>query len=127
MRTTRDAGVTLITGIGFYTHSTENVDIKVYSRIGNFIDLKGSLEGWDLIAEATVRGRGIGRYTTIPDEVFTPVDIPGGGGSRGTRAFYLQMSTINLVYKTAVGTAPDTLAFAETPDLEVWEGEVRQC
>ena len=123
MRSKADAGVALITGLDFYTHSTDDVDISVYSRIGNFLDLKGSLEGWDLIAQGTVRGRGIGRYTAIPDEIFTPVDVPGGGA---TRAFYLTMTTINLVYKTAVGTASDSFVFFDTPDLEVWEGEVRQ-
>ena len=51
MRTKPDAGVTLITGIDFYTVGTEEVDFALYSRIGNFQDHKGSIEGWDVIAK----------------------------------------------------------------------------
>ena len=125
MRTKPDAGVTLITGIDFYTHATEEVALSLYSRLGSFQDFKDSTDGWDLIAEGTVKGRGVGRYTNIPEEMFTPVDIPGGGGEGGTRAFYLSMSSINLVYKTALGDASDSEIVAETPDIEIWDGEVR--
>lgn len=124
MRSKPDAGVTLITGIDFYTHSTEDVTIYLYTRLGNFQDYKGSLDGWELIAEGNVRGRGVGRYTSIPEEIFTPVDIPGRGN---VRAFYLTMSSINLVYQTAEGTASDSEVQVETPDVEVWEGEVSAC
>ena len=123
MRTKPDAGVTLITGIDFYTIATEEVDFALYSRIGNFQDHKGSIEGWDVIAQGKVRGRGVGRYTSIPQEMFTPADIPGGGGARGVRAFYLRLTTINLVYQTSTGTASDAAIQMETPDLEIWEGE----
>lgn len=123
IRSKPDAGVTLITRIDFYTTSTDEVDFALYSRIGNFQDHKASIEGWDVIAEGKVRGRGVGRYTSIPQEMFTPLDIPGGGGGRGIRAFYLRLSTINLVYKTSEGTASDNAIQMETPDLEIWEGE----
>ncbi|KAL3795552.1 hypothetical protein HJC23_009265 [Cyclotella cryptica] len=123
MRTKSDAGVVLITRFDFYTYSTEEVVISLYSRIGNFKDFKSSTDGWDLIAQGPVQGKGIGRYTMIPEEIFTPVDIPGGGGERGTRAFYLTMTTMDLVYKTGVGTASDSAIQVDTPDLEIWEGE----
>ena len=122
MRTKPEAGVTLLTGIDFYTHATDEVTFSLYSRLGNFQDFKDSIEGWDLIAEGTVKGRGVGRYTSIPEEMFTAVDIPGGGA---TRAFYLTMSSINLVYKTGLGDASDSEVVAETPDIEIWDGEVR--
>ena len=44
---------------------------------------KGTYEGWDLIAEGETEGRGIGRYTSIPDDMFTKVSIPGGGRGGG--------------------------------------------
>jgi hypothetical protein len=124
IRSKPDAGVSLITGMDFYTHATEEVEITLYSRIGNFQDFKESTEGWDIIAQGSVVGRGVGRYTSIPEEIFTPVDIPGGGGESGIRSFYLTMNTIDLVYQTAEGTAADTAIQVDTPDLEVWEGEV---
>jgi hypothetical protein len=57
--------------------------------------------------------------------MFTPVDIPGGGGEGGTRAFYLTMSSIDLVYKTGMGESSDSSIVADTPDLEIWDGEVK--
>jgi hypothetical protein len=104
MRTKPDSGVILITAFDFYTHSTTDVEVSLYSRVGSFKDYKGSTDGWDVIAQGKVTGRGIGRYTSIPEEMFTPVDIPGGGE---TRAFYLTLNTIDLVYKTGEGTASD--------------------
>jgi hypothetical protein len=128
MRTKADAGVTLITGIDFYTLSTEEITISLYSRIGNFLDYKTSTDGWELISQGSITGRGVGRYTSIPEEMFTAVDIPGGGGERGTRAFYLAIDTMDLVYQTSEGVAADTAIQIDTPDLEVWEGEVsRSC
>jgi hypothetical protein len=125
IRSKSDAGVSLIKGLDFYTYSTDEVIISLYSRIGNFQNFKGSTEGWDVIAQGAVLGRGVGRYTSIPKEMFTPVDIPGGGGEGGTRAFYLTMSSIDLVYKTGMGESSDSSIVADTPDLEIWDGEVK--
>jgi len=56
--------------------------------------------------------------------MFTQVSIPGGGGDKGTRAFYLTLTTINLVYKLGTGGfAPDTKYHHDSPDIEIWEGE----
>ena len=96
----------------------------MYSRLGNFQGHRGSTNGWDLIAQGSIQGRGIGRYTSIPEEIFTPVDIPGGGGETGTRAFYLTMTSINLVYKAASGDTSDSAIGGETSDIEIWDGEV---
>jgi hypothetical protein len=85
---------------------------------------QASTDGWDLLAKGKVTGRGIGRYTSIPEEMFTPVDIPGRGGEGGTRAFYLTMDSNNLVYKTGEGTASDSAVQMETEDIQIWEGEV---
>jgi len=123
MRSKPEASVSLITGLDFYTHSTELVTVSLWSRQGKFQDFKTSLDGWDLIAQGDVQGRGVGRYTTIPEEMFTPVEIRGGGGDYGTRAFYITLSTIDLVYQISEGTAADMAVQVDTPDLEVWEGE----
>ena len=63
--------------------------------------------------------------TSIPEEIFTPVDIPRGGGETDTRAFYLTMTSINLVHKTASGDTSDSAIVGETSDIEIWDGEFR--
>lgn len=128
MRTKADAPVVLITGMDFYTQVTEEVNYEVWSRIGNFKDYKADKEGWDLIAMGTTLGRGLGRYTSIPEETFTPVHIPGGGGDDGIRAFYITLDTINLAYKVAdydmsEMNESDSAIWAEAPEIEIWEGE----
>jgi len=123
MRTTPAGPVVVLNGLDFYTESTDIVEFELWSRLGSFKDAKGNYEGWDLIASGTVEGRGFGRYTAIPEDMFTQVSIPGGGGERGTRAFYLTLTTIDLVYKKGSGADSDQLVQAKNPDLEVYEGE----
>ena len=128
IRTKPDAGVAIITGFDFYTLSTEEVTFELWSRLGSFQDFKGTYDGWDLIAEGTVKGRGVGRYTSIPPETYTPVSIVGGGGEEGTRAFYITLNSIDLVYKLGkkedgLIVASDARSHAETDDIEIWEGE----
>ncbi|KAL7467260.1 hypothetical protein ACHAXS_007511 [Conticribra weissflogii] len=113
----------MITGVEFYTEITDNVEFELWSRRGTFKDHKGTYEGWDLIASGTVRGRGLGRYTSIPDDLFTPISINGGGGEAGTRAFYLTLHSINLVYTLGDGQDSDMVAHAANQDLEIYEGE----
>ncbi|KAL7546263.1 hypothetical protein ACHAWF_009617 [Thalassiosira exigua] len=124
MRTKPDAGVIIVTGFDFYTESTDMVNFELWTRPESYLGHKGTYEGWDLVASGTVQGRGIGRYTEIPEDLYVPVSIPGGGG---IRAFYLTLDTINLVYKLGDDDGavklPDTRPHAETPDLEIWEGE----
>ena len=124
MRTKPESGVVIINGFDFYTESTEDVNFELWSRLGSFKEYKGTYDGWDLIASGTTKGRGIGRYTPIPEEVYTPVSIPGGGGDSGTRAFYLTLDSFGLVYKLGdTGTGSDELVSAETEDIEVYDGE----
>ena len=124
MRTHPNSGAIILTRFDFYTESTNNVNVELWTRMGSFQEHKGTYEGWDLIAQGTVQGRGIGRYTGIPEEIFTPVTVPGGGGDEGTRAFYLTLDTKDLVYmKGEPGAMSDTRAHASTDDLEIWEGE----
>ena len=124
VRTKPNTGVIMMNGFDFYTESTEDVNFELWTRMGGYADYKGTYEGWDLIAEGTTKGRGIGRYTAIPDETFTPVSIPGGGGEAGTRAFYLTLDSINLVYKLGErGGLSDSNTQSETEDIEIWEGE----
>ena len=107
----------------FYTESSADVNYELWTRLGSFKDFKGTYEGWDLIAQGTVTGRGIGRYTAIPDETFNAVHIPGGGEEKGTRAFYITLDKKELVYKLGTGTDSDLLMHDSTADLEIYEGE----
>jgi len=128
IRTQPGAGVAIITGFDFYTESTNEVTFELWTRLGTFKGHKGTYDGWDLIATGTVQGSGIGRYTSIPPELYTPVAIPGGGGEEGTRAFYLTLQSIDLVYK--LGTIldgdsgySDERPHAETEDIAIYQGE----
>lgn len=126
IRTKTDAPVVLVTGLDFYTESTEEVIFEVWSRIGNFKKHKADKEGWDLIASGTTIGQGVGRYTHFPDETFTPVDIPGGGGDKGTRAFFITLHTKDLAYRVPDlegEKESDVNVIGETPEIEIYEGE----
>ena len=110
----------------FYTESLDLVNYQVWSRLGNFKDHKADKGGWDMIASGSVSGRGVGRFTAIPEETFAPVEIPGGGGDEGTRAVYITLDVISLAYKVPdaeSGYESDVNIYAETPEVEIWEGE----
>jgi hypothetical protein len=82
------------------------------------------LEKWDLLAKGGITGGGPGVYTSIPSDKFVTVEMPGGGGEAGTRAFYLTLKSKDLVYFYGEGTEDsDSLIQTETPDIEIWEGE----
>lgn len=115
----------IIKALEFFTKSTKKMKFELWSRVGSFKDFKGSLDGWENIAKGSVVGEGPGRYTSIPPDKFVPVDIPGGGGDAGTRAFYLTLRSKDLVYSYGKGLESDSVVQMDTPDLEVWEGEVR--
>ena len=51
---------------------------------------------------------------------FSKIDIAGRGG---TRAFYISMTTIDLVYKIGYGMNSDIDVSASTPDIDLYEGE----
>ena len=51
------------------------------------------------------------------------MSIPGGGGDKGTRAFYITTDTRDLVYKIGEGTSSDELVQQESEDIEIYEGE----
>lgn len=123
-------GDVLVTGLDFYTKSTEDVEFELWTREGTYAGFEGTYDGWTLVASGTVAGRGTGEHTPVPDELFfAPVAIPGGGGADGVRALYLTLTTPDLLYKLGDGTPAsesspsDARAHAETAELEVWEGE----
>jgi len=126
MRTPSNSGVVLVNGLDFYTESTTNEKLELWSRTDSFKDHKGNYDGWDLIASGTVKGRGFGQYTPIPEELFKPVSILGDGG---TRAFYLSLESNQLVYRIGVGSTeagvPDSDMEIQysNEDIEIWEGE----
>jgi len=128
IRTRPSSGVILLTGFDFYTLTTDEVTFELWTRLGSFKGHKGTYDGWDLVASGTVKGRGIGRYTSIPEELYTPVSIPSGGGETGTRAFYLTLKSNQLVYKLGEVqedsvAVSDSRYHAYTEDLDIWEGE----
>ena len=91
IRTKPDLGVILITGFNFYTKTTNNVDFKLWTRLGTFKGFNGTFEGWELFARGKVKGCGISRYIKILDDHYDPISIPSGGGAKGNRAFYFMM------------------------------------
>lgn len=122
MRTVATGPVVLITGLDFYTESTEFVGFELWSRLGSFKGSKGTYEGWDLIASGVVKGAGYGKLTPIPGNSFTEVSIPGRGGER---AFYLTLNQMDLIYRASEveSAESDSRIIASSSELEIYEGE----
>ncbi len=123
LRTPEDGPTIVIKGLDFYTERVDDVNYEVWSKIGPFQGYKGSFDEWDLVAKGTLKGKGIGRYTPIPQEEFLPLTIPGGGGDQGTRAIYITLDEKSLIYKIGEGVYADEVVQVSTPDVDVWEGE----
>jgi len=86
-QTKPDSGVILIDGLDFYTESTDELSFELWTKAGPYKDAKGTYEGWDLIASGFVKGNGVGKYTSIPTELLTPVAVNGSGGMRSFLCF----------------------------------------
>jgi hypothetical protein len=86
----------LLTGIDFLTDSTGGVRLEVWTRPGSFEGHRGTRDGWTPIAIGRTRGLGVGAFTPVPPGLFTPVRIPGDGG---TRALYITLDSNHLIYR----------------------------
>ncbi len=122
MRTMSDGPVVVIKGLDFYSENSKFVGFELWSRLGSFKDFKGTYEGWDLIASGVVTSAGYGKFTSIPENTFTEVSIPGRGGER---AFYLTLNSMDLIYRESEveSTESDSRVTASSPELEIYEGE----
>jgi hypothetical protein len=123
IRTPKDGPTIVIKTLDFYTERVDDVNYEVWSKLGSFQGYKGNFDEWDLVAKGTIKGKGIGRYTPIPEESFTPLSIPGGGGEQGTRAIYITLDEKSLIYKIGEGVYADEVIQVSTEDVELWEGE----
>lgn len=123
IRTHEDSPTIVITSLDVYTESVDTINYEVWSKMGSFKGYEGKTDEWDLVSNGTITGKGIGRYTPIPEDVFMPLTIPGGGGDQGTRAVYITLDQKSLVYKISEGADADEVIQVSTPDVDVWEGE----
>ena len=127
-------GPVLINGLDFYTITPGVINYELWSKLGSFIGSKGNYDEWEMISSGSITGSsGPGGITPIPQEEFTPVEIPGGGEDNGgLRAFYLTLNTNDLIHRkidTANEEEPryteeaDKRLHDENSELEIWEGE----
>ncbi len=121
VQTKPSSGVILINGLDFYTESTNELSFELWTKVGPYEDAKGTYDGWDLIASGFVKGNGVGKYTSIPTELLTPVSVNGSGG---VRSFYFSLKSLDLMCKVSNrGTTGENKLYAETPDIKLFEGE----
>ncbi|KAL7551102.1 hypothetical protein ACHAWF_014297 [Thalassiosira exigua] len=123
VRTTLDGPAIILTGLDFYSDQSGPVNYELWSREDTFDGSRGMYEGWDLLASGTVDSVP-GEYTSVPDDAFVPVNMPGGGGPDGTRAFYITLNTKDMIYaEDGQGSATDMSVQSSTAELEIYEGE----
>lgn len=126
VRTKAEVGAVLIKGMDFYTDKFGSINYELWTRPGTFVGFRGKYNGWKLIATGSIKGRGAGELTSIPEEDFTEVSINGGGSNQGTRAFYLTLNSKDLVYQSAGGSfvsKADVNVHDETDEIEIYDGE----
>ena len=96
------------------------------------MDSKGTYDEWDLISSGTIKANtGPGGTTVLPSTNFTHMEIPGGGEANGgIRAFYITLTTNDLIYRqaktdddTRENDDPDTRVHDSSPEIEMYEGE----
>mmetsp|Transcript_14335 Transcript_14335/g.31447 ORF Transcript_14335/g.31447 Transcript_14335/m.31447 type:complete len:963 (-) Transcript_14335:75-2963(-) len=128
VRTKAEVGAVLVKGMDFYTDKFGSVNYELWTRPGTFIGYRGRYAGWELIATGSIKGKGAGELTSIPEEDFTEVSINGGGSDQGTRAFYITLNSKDLVYEVAsqggsFASKADVNVHDETDELEIYDGE----
>jgi len=128
VRTKAEVGAVLVKGMDFYTDKFGSVNYELWTRPGTFIGYRGRYAGWELIATGSIKGKGAGELTSIPEEDFTEVSINGGGSNQGTRAFYITLNSKDLVYQApdqggSLASKADVNVHDETDEIEIYDGE----
>mmetsp|Transcript_51607 Transcript_51607/g.154938 ORF Transcript_51607/g.154938 Transcript_51607/m.154938 type:complete len:347 (-) Transcript_51607:152-1192(-) len=107
----------LIQGLDIHVKKKQ-VTVTIYTRPGSYVGHETDKNGWTLmLPPTTLHGQGKGRLASIPSSRFIPMLIEAGR----TRAFYIKLTTADLLYsKTAVSGVGDVLA--SNTDLNVLVG-----
>jgi len=104
-----------ISTIAFHTFVAGDVNIKVYTREGSYLGHDKDLKGWTLVADAVVKGHGLGHPTYIPREDFAPVLVRG----KHRQAFYI--TSDGPLLRAADGTSQGTV-YKYNSDVIIYEG-----
>ncbi|EJK71954.1 hypothetical protein THAOC_06561 [Thalassiosira oceanica] len=104
-----------VTTVAFNTYKFTPIPVWLYMRPGGFGDVEDTLEGWTLIANTTVTGRGMGNPTYIPEGTFSPVLV-----RKGTKiGFYV--TTDGPFLRSSMGTEQGK-PYRANSDLVLYEG-----
>ncbi|KAL3817799.1 hypothetical protein ACHAXA_005832 [Cyclostephanos tholiformis] len=75
----------MIRGLSFNTVITDDVRILVWTKKGSHVGYETSEQGWELLVNNTVTGKGLDMPTSIPAKIFMPTAILADE----MRAFYI--------------------------------------
>lgn len=104
-----------VTTVAFNTYKFTPIPVWLYMRPGGFGDVEDTLEGWTLVANTTVTGRGMGNPTYIPEGTFSPVLV-----RKGTKiGFYV--TTDGPFLRSSMGTEQGK-PYRANSDLVLYEG-----
>ena len=104
-----------VTTVAFNTYKFTPIPVWLYMRPDGFDDAEDTLEGWTLVANTTVTGRGMGNPTYIPEGTFDPVLV-----RKGTKiAFYV--TTDGPFIRSSMG-AERGAPYKANSDLVLYEG-----
>jgi hypothetical protein len=104
----------VINSVAFNTFKYDDVSVLLYTREGNYADNEMDTSGWTLLANETVRGRGLGNPTFLPEGSFTQLVR-----RKRTQAFYITSDGPYL--RLAMGTTEGNIT-AYNSDIIVYEG-----
>jgi hypothetical protein len=124
IQTSSSSSAVSIVQLDFLTSSASNLDYELYSTLGSYEGIKGMYGRWILIKKGVVVGNGLGGLTSIELDDGIPMD-----GKGSSRAFYLTLSSPDLIYRLSSTTTATTgnnnemMLQLSTDELQLYEGE----
>ena len=107
----------VITSMAFNTHTTDYVQVQLYTREGSYATHDKSLVGWTKIADVAVKGQGLDKPTYLPAGSFDPLHIP----SKDIQAFYIRSNGPNIRASQGVAETADA---NDEPERSTWNSDI---
>jgi hypothetical protein len=95
-----------ITSLELLIGSASSVGVTIYSKPGDYKGFENSPSAWLQVAKTKVQASGSQSGTIVPSESFQPVTVHPGR----THAFYITLSTPDLLYSSSTGAVGTEVA-----------------
>lgn len=107
----------VLRGIDIHVRTTKEVKVELYTKNGSYLGNEQSPNAWSPVCNCEVKGNGMFKRTSLPNECFNQISILPGN----TIGFYVTLSSLDLRYTNEMDI-PSGGVFVENNDVLITVG-----